>query len=179
MRYIMRGSALAAVLASVAILAGCLLSATFVLQVFFKDTDFDENGVRYHKLVDITNEQEWEDHKDNIHTIDLIGFQLWITNNVASSNSFNLFVDDGDAATETTRAGVEANATKVINALALPASQHVYLTYSKSLKLLDNEEKLKELVKAGKFHFYAISKNPTIDFTLDSVRVIVTITAGS
>jgi hypothetical protein len=175
----MRGSALVGMLASAVILAGCLLSATFVLGVFFKDTDFDENGVRYHKLVDLTNEQEWKDHQDNIHTIDLIGFQIWITNEAASSNSFNLFVDDGEAVTRTTRQGVEDSTTKIINALALPASQKVYLSYSHSLKLLDNEAKVKELAKEGRFHFYAISKNPTIDFVIDSVRVIATITAGN
>lgn len=179
MRYIMRGSALVGMLASAVILAGCLLSATFVLQVFFKDTDFDENGVRYHKLVDITSEQDWKDHQDNIHTIDLIGFQIWITNDSTYSNSFNMFVDDGSAPTETTKSGVETNTTRIINALALPANQTKYLTYSTSLKILENEDKLKELVKSGVFHFYVLSKNPVIDIEIDSVRVIATITAGS
>ncbi|MEW6050315.1 MAG: hypothetical protein AB1644_04540 [Candidatus Zixiibacteriota bacterium] len=173
-----RRSAIAGMLASALMVGGCLLSATFVVQVLFRDSDMGDHTVRYHKLVDITTEPDWQDNKDKIHTIELVGFQLWITNNI-QGNSFNLYVDDGDDPEQMTRADVDANTTKIINALALPAGEQRYVRYSESLRLLQNEDILKALVKEGKFHFYATSKNPNIDFTLDSVRVIVTLSAGN
>ncbi len=95
MRTMIRKSAIAGMLASALLIGGCLLSATFVVQVLFRDSDMGDHTLRYHKLVDITTEPDWQDNKDKIHTIELIGFQLWITNNV-QGNSFNLYVDDGD-----------------------------------------------------------------------------------
>ena len=157
------------------IVTGCyIISGTFV--IIKKFTFTTETGF-YHELVDITNEADWKNHKDEIDDIDLVGFELWFTNNEAFEVTFNAYVDDGAAPEYSTFSEVDANADKVLDNLILPAGPggKTHITYGNSFKFIENVDKLKKAVKSGKFHFYGVSSGGTATgFVVDSAVVVVT-----
>ena len=164
------------------ILAGCLLSGTFVFSyMLVKDKDLVYNEDFYYASVDWTDDEDWEDHQDNIKDIDLVGFELWATNDGEAADTFTVYVADLQSSLDgsSTRSEVESGATLVVDDLPVAPSGQTHITYGQSFKYLDNVETLKNLVETGKFKLFAIVTSPTVDVTIDSLRVIVTLTAGT
>jgi hypothetical protein len=157
---------------------GCyIISGTFVIIKKFSFTS--ETGF-YHEMVDVTNEADWKNHKDEIDDIDLVGFELWFTNNETFDVTFNAYVDGPGAPEYTTFAEVDANADKVLDNLILPAGPgtRTHVTYGNSFKFIESVDKLKKAVLNGKFHFYGVSSGGTATgFVVDSAVVIVTFSA--
>lgn len=174
----------AALLAATLLLAGCLVSGTFTIVVFISGQELDDNHPNgfYHYVVDLTDEEDWDDHKDDIENIDVIGFDLWVRNMRSTATTFNAWVDDLGDAQITNPALLDANATPILQDLVIAAGPDVvtHITYAESLGHLRNVAALKAYVKGGQFRLYGHSEGtPTIgdDYILDSVRVVVTFTA--
>jgi len=162
-------------------LAGCLLSGTFVSVIFIADEDFTTQDEFYYYNVDLTENDIWEDHKDNIKDIDLVGFEVWITNHESEVRTFSVYVDEATEPEYTTLSQVQANATIALDNLTLKAGPGVqtHVTYGQSFLYLHNVETLKNLVEDGAFHYYGVSDGgSSAGYTIDSVRVVITFTAG-
>jgi len=157
---------------------GCLLvSGTFTIT---KQFTLSGGSGFYHYLVDITEEKEWQDHKDNIDDIDLVGFEVWFTNNEETAVIFNAYLDDGEATAYDNYDDVNNNTTKILDGLTLAAGpgKTTHLTYGESFKYIKNVPEIKKLVKTGLFHFYGVSSGGTdLGYIIDSAKVVVTFTA--
>ena len=170
-------------LAAMALLtAGCIISGTFVVTLFIGRNDFSTTNNIYYYAVDLTEESTWEDHKDDIENIDVIGFEAWITNNSGVATDFDIWIDDIGEPRYTTQVDIEANATHVLTGLSVPAgaASH-FISYGESLGHITNVATLKTLAESGAFHYYGYSSTggPSAQFVLDSARVIVTLTASN
>jgi len=163
------------------ILTGCLISGTFVLSVMIRDLQVSANGENYYINVDITEDQDWQDHQGNIKDIDLVGFELWATNNTGVANKFSAYVADSLSSLDSlsTRTEIEEHGILVLKDLPLKATGQTHITYGQSFKYIASLDKLKELAEVGKFKMFAVANESNINFNLDSVLVIVTFTAGT
>jgi len=156
------------------ILTGCLLSGTFVINHKFTMGDM---GNFYFYQVDITNEEVWEDHSENIDFIDAIGLELYITSSEPSTVTFDAYVDTYSDVT-ITPGSVPTDATVIIEDLTVSPGK-TFITYAGSLALLKNLKVLKTLTKKGKFDFYAETTGTAgTTFIIDSARVVITLSAG-
>jgi hypothetical protein len=167
---------------AVSLLAGCLLSGTFIFSyMLVENEDLIYNGDFYYASVDWTDDNDWKDHKDNIKDIDLVGFELWITNETGTADTFTVYVVDLQSSLDgsSTRSEVDSLATLAVNDLPIAASGQTHITYGQSFKYLDNVETLKNLTEAGEFKLFAFMTSPSANLTVDSVRVIVTLTVGT
>ena len=161
------------------ILAGCLLSGTFVSVIVIRDLDFTNRTGFYYYLVDMSDDAVWEEHRDDIKDIEVVGFDLWITNHEGQAHEFNIYVSDRGKAALTTRPEVEDKATVVLDKLKVPADKQTHVTYGQSFKYLKNIDLLRSMAYRGGFHYYGLTKLGTTDgFTIDTLRVIVTFSAG-
>lgn len=163
-----------------ALLTGCLISGTFVVTAFFTEQDFTTQGEVYFFVVDLTQESEWEDHQDDIESVDLIGFELWITNHDSVAAKFRAYVDELGQPVYNTEAELISNAVpKVFGDLTINPGANT-VTYAESLALLTNLEALKTLVESGTFQYYGVATTGNVaGYTIDSARVIVTLSAGN
>lgn len=166
------------------LVAGCLVSGTFTVVIFIDNQTLDDNHPNgfYHYVVDLSEEEDWDDHKDDIENIDIIGFDLWVTNMRNTATTFNAWVDDYGDAQITDPALLDGETTPILQDLAITAGPNVvtHISYAESLGHLTNVAVLKAFVKGGQFRLYGRSEGtPTIgdDYILDSVRVVVTFTA--
>lgn len=180
MRKIFKPSGLLLLAVASLFLVGCLVSGTFVVTLFIEEGDFTTLNGFYYYMVDLTTEDVWEDHKDNIENIDIVGFELWITNNSGSATTFNVWIEDIASPERTSLAQVQANATLVLEDLDIAAGS-VHITYGQSLSHVTNVSTLKELAESGQFHYYGHSSvgGPGAQYFVDSARVIVTLSASN
>jgi hypothetical protein len=163
-----------AVTALIFIVAGCIMSATFVVNETFSLDPADDY---YAKRIDLTSDATWEDHEDEIQFIEAIGFELYTTSTEAENVIFNAYVDDATGPGPN-MSSIPSGATKVVNNLTIAPGVNK-VTYLQSLKVLTNLETLKEKVKKGIFDFYGTSSGSDGEtFTIDSITVVVTLSAG-
>ena len=158
------------------LLTGCLVSGTFVVTIFIDGGEMTTYSGLYHYEVDLSTDSDWEEHKDKIKNIDVIGVELWLTNNGSAGTTFNVWIDAISQPVRTTVTDLNAQATKIIDDVAVePGANHI--TYAESLGLIQNVATLKTLAESGQFHFYGHS-SLAAQFVLDSARVVVTVSAG-
>lgn len=161
-------------------IGGCIVSGTFMIIKPFHLTTY--NGKIFYYTVDITTEQEWKDHRDEINEVKTVGFELWITNNEAFPVAFEVYVDEYGQPEYDNADDIEAYPTQVVGNLELAAGPgaQTHISYGDSFGHLMNVKKLKQLVESGKLHFYGLSSGGTSSgFFVDSGKVIVTLSAGS
>ena len=116
-----------------------------------------------------------------IKDIDLVGFELWATNATGTANTFTVYVADPQSSLDdgSSRSEVDSLATLVVDDLPIAASGQTHVTYGQSFKYLANVETLKNLTETGQFKMFAFMSSPSVNLTVDSLRVIVTLTAGT
>lgn len=155
--------------------AGCIVSATFIL---VDDFEFTAQSGFYFYQVDITEESDWQDHKDNIDAIDAVGAEFFITNGGSDTVTFTASIDDYSGA-GSNPSNVSPTASAIIEDFRVPPGT-ILISYVQSLGLIRNVARLKALAKTGKFDYYGESSvNPGQAFHVDSAKVIVTVSAGS
>lgn len=162
-------------LAIVSILAGCLVSGTFVI---VQEFDFTAQSGFYFHHVDITDDATWQDHKDDIDFIDAVGAEFYITSTEPGDVTFNVYIDDYEAG-GASPSSVPATASKIIDDFTVsPGTSKI--SYKKSLTILTNIERMKTLAKKGKFDYFATSTGNTgSTFVIDSAKVIITLSASN
>ena len=160
---------------SILALSGCIVSGTFVFTDVFSLTI---NAGYSHEWIDITDDADWEDAKDDIDRIESVGFEIWFTNNNQSSVSFDAYVSDPPESDSLLTVGsVQANGTQIIEGFTVAAGQS-HMSYKNSFDFMMNVETLKTLAKGGQFHVYGISSGAA-SFTVDSAKVIITLNASA
>lgn len=157
------------------VLAGCLLiSGTFIVT---EDFSFTVSNYVSFQAVNLTENSDWQDHKDDIDMIDAVGFAMTMNNSNATAVTFNLYVAPYAATQQyTTKSELDDKAYIVIKDLTVAAGTST-VTYAQSLTYLHNLDKLKELVKTGKLHLYATSSQAG-SFSVDPGSLVITLTAN-
>ena len=135
MNYRIKKFSMAGIAAVILALAGCLVSGTFVLSILLVEnkglTYFND---MYFGAADLTVDEVWQDHGDKIKNIDVVGFELWVTNNTTSANKFDVYVAPWSSTLDSTSAAdtVKAKATQVLDGLPLAASKTTHISYGQS-----------------------------------------------
>lgn len=158
------------------IFTGCLIvSGTFII---VKKFEFTAQDGFYFYQVDITQEPDWQEHKDKIDFVDVVGVEFYITSNESGDVTFNAYIDDysglGPIPTS-----IPSTATKIIDDLTVSPGV-TKISYAQSLSIITGVTRLKALAKIGKFDYYGTSTgNDGNTFIIDSATVIVTFSASS
>jgi len=160
-------------------LTGCLLfSKTFVIDETLTDLSLSGEGV-YYDLVDITDQQLWIDHEEDIQDILTVGFEIWAQNNAGVANKFygHVVATTSALGSTATKAQVNTGTTRVLE-VPMSVTGPTFVPYSDSFGLSTELDVLKDLAEEGTFKFFLYGDNTPIDFTVDSVKVVITFTAG-
>ncbi len=169
-----------AALALIAILslAGCFIVAvTVVVDYEINSADlFQESDFLYFE-VNLTQDDTWNDHKDDIKYIDNVGFIMWAENNGASNASAELYIARTHSDAITTVADVRDSTTRVLSGLTLEPGEN-YIDWASSLGYIENIDTLRAIVESGQFVIYATTTTLPFEVHIDSAIVVVTGTAG-
>ena len=162
--------------------SGCkIVSGTTTVERMYRDLSASTSNSFYYEAIDITDEPDWIDHKDDITDIDNVGFELWVTNNSGVANGYNCYVAPFSSSLSgaSAKSEVITSATHVLVNVPLAATGQTFIGYADSFSHLTNLETLKTLAESGQFKFFAMSDATPTDFTVDSILVVITITVGT
>jgi hypothetical protein len=177
MRALMKKISFASIIIMAMVFAGCILSGTFIIDQEFSFTASSADP--YFVAIDITTNEDWEDHKDKIDMIDAVGFKMEMNNQRGAEVTFNVYVAPySDTKEYTTKDELDAHAYVVIEDLTVPAGEST-LTYAQSLAHIKNLTILKNYAKSGKFSYYGLATGGTSGAAFEvNGEVILTVTAG-
>ena len=154
--------------------SGCIISATFVI---VKEFNFPPREGFYFYQVDITTDETWQDHQDEIDIIEAVGFEFYIHSSASGDIAFSVFVDDFSGA-GADPSEVPTSADVVLDSLVI-SNGSSKVSYSRTVGLIEHLDRLKELTRTGRFDVYTTSTGEVGgNFIIDSAKVIVTLSAG-
>ncbi len=165
------------------LVSGCLLvSGTFVI---VETVNVTLQSGFYSTSINLTNNADWEDHRDKLDKVEVVGFELWVTNNEPVEWSFWAYMDNFDSNC-TTESCANASTTKflVFDTLTIPAASETSSTkivsYAESFQYIQNLDEIKQMVFDGSFNFYGYGAGGQNGNggTIDSIRVIITVNAS-
>ena len=159
------------------LVSGCwfLLSGTFVVIYVVLDEDIQQ-GVGLHKFdVDLTDEDAWEDHKDNLDNIEDVAMTFMFINEMDTEASGRIYVSSDDALSDTN--AVKSSATLILDGLTIPAEDTLHVNLAYYYDVFQNFEALRDLVKTGAFTAYAIVPSST-EVYIRHMVVLVTFSAS-
>ena len=161
-----------------AILPGCdsLLSGTFVVDYMVYDIDITSGSEWDRFQVDLTDDEVWQDHKDEIKNIDNVGLELWIDNSTTSTQTAEVYISDYADSLQSSADGIRQATDIVFDNLTAAPQAKTHIDWSTSLGHVTDLNKLREYAEIGQFTVYTITEAPPYAITIDSARVIVTVT---
>ena len=160
--------------ASSLIVSGCLLSGTFVMDLSLNEMLFATQSM-YTQQIDVTTNQTWQEHKDQIKDITDIGFAMKIENNSSLTAAGEIYLtDSGNLATP---AEVKSNATLILTGISVAPNSTKIITWSNSYQYIRNLAIIKEQIRSGSFWVYALVDNAPLNLRVYDGTLIVTFTA--
>jgi hypothetical protein len=131
--------------------------------------------------VDLSENSDFREHKDQIKSVDEVGFIFHAVNNIPNAATGEIWISPtriGTPGSALTAATIRSdpNAVKVLEGLALPAAGALDVTYDQSLTLQTNTDRLHEIVKTGTFYLYGIASTSTFDLTISQLTAVVVLT---
>lgn len=158
--------------------AGCLMSGTFVLTLHLNSFDPNSPGLFEAHGVDLTTEDVWKDHKDDIKNISDVRFRAKIENTSAAHATGEVYFSSNGTYTTPAQVRAAADAFIVFGGLGIPAGEEKTLTFAESAKYRQNLDKALALVEVGTFYLYVLTPEDTFQLHVTDVYVMVTLDAG-
>jgi hypothetical protein len=173
---------LAAALALSMVVTGCIVSGQFIVLIAGTNTIHSTGDDLDYVEVDLTDNDTWEEHKDEIQGIIDIKFECQFENNLSDSADGELWIS-----TElyTTVAQVRDNATRVLSGLELEGDEVRDVSFSASSAYIENLDTVLDLLESGHFFVYGIASDVPFDVTVRGVgteefaRFMITFSAGT
>ena len=152
------------------LLSGCLISILVLVDEEISTTTVP--GPFFAEFVDVTDEEDWIDHEDDIEFVNWVSFDLWLTNPSSIDITFEGYIDDADnpACSDVPCAMTK---TRILRPITIPGSSTRHITAGESLGFIENMPLMKTLAQEGRFNFYGVSTGGT--FVVDSGRVVVAV----
>lgn len=155
---------------------GCwLFSGTWVIIYAVPEGDVDPYEDFHKFTVDLTTEDVWQDHQDDLDDIEDIAITFKVINPLISPATGQVYVSSDSLLADS--ASVVGSATLILDGFTIPGEDSLQFMMADYYDLLQNFEAFRDLVKTGVFTAYAIVPEP-LDMEFKNVVVIVTFSAG-
>lgn len=120
------------------------------------------------RSVDLTENDDWKEHRDQVNSVDDIGFACKITNHQSTVAAGQIWISEK---TYTTLEAVRASAVKILDGIAVPANSTRSIEWKESADFLSNFNEAKSIVYTEKFYLYfLVAETP---FHIDVKDIIV------
>ncbi|KPL03863.1 MAG: hypothetical protein AMJ90_02840 [candidate division Zixibacteria bacterium SM23_73_2] len=155
---------------------GCLLTGTYVIVYDIDDTIIATEKEFNSASVDLSDNDTWEDHKDDVKYVDEVGFTFKVINNSDKSATGQLYITDNDSLTTVEQ--VRDSATLIVEGILVGPGGTRHVTWNESMKYIKNLKVLKDQVESGEFHLYGICKEDEFKVEFRDIVAVITVTAG-
>lgn len=129
----------------------CVTSGNIVVVMDLPSVTGQTNTSFNPEFVDLTENDDWKEHKDQVNSVDDIGFACKITNYESSVATGQIWISDKSYSSPT---DVTAHAVKILDGIAVPAGGTRSIEWSESADFLSNFNEAKTIVYTEKFYLY-------------------------
>ncbi len=155
--------------------AGCIVSGQFVILIIWGgivSTDTQLNA----ETVDLTDDETWQEHQEDIQKIIDAKFETTIKNNAGTVATGQLYVSDQSGLTY---GQLASEATLILSGIEIPAGDSVMIGFNDSVQYQQNLQTLLDLAETGLFHLYGVAENTPFNIEIkQGSRILVTFAAG-
>ena len=130
------------------------------------NTTFDSSPV------DLENNSDWKDHRDQLNSVDDIGFACKITNHESSVATGQIWISEKSY---TTPDAVKASAVKILDGIAIPADSSRSIEWKESGDFLSNFNEAKTIVYTEKFYLYFMVKETPFHIDVKDIIVFLSV----
>jgi len=134
----------------------CITSGNIVVVIDnLADVTGQTNTTFNPRAVDLTENSDWKEHKDQLNSVDDIGFACTIVNHESSVATGQIWISEKNY---TTPADVAAHAVKILDGILVPANDSTSIEWKESADYLSNFDAAKTIVYTEKFNLYFMVK---------------------
>lgn len=122
--------------------------------------------------VDLTENSDWQDHKDQLNSVDDIGFACTIVNHESSVATGQVWISEKNY---TSPADVTANAVKILDGITVPANGSKSIEWKDSETYLSNFDAAKAIVYTEKFNLYFMVKETPFHIDVNDIVLFLSV----
>jgi hypothetical protein len=166
-------SALALVALTMVMGANCVTSGNIVILQEIPDFNAQTANTLTAENVNLLENEDWQDHKEDINSIDDIGFACRITNHESSAASGQLYVSK--LKEQTTVESIKDNAILVLDGITVNPGETREIKWGESHDFIMNFESVKDVIFSENFWVYFIAAETPFEITVDDIVLIMSI----
>ncbi len=159
-------------------MAGCLITGSFVLSLKIDDEIYSSNAFFDADSVDLTVEQIWIDHQDDIKNISDVRFRATIFNETANQATGQVYFSSNGSYTTPDEVRNAEDAFIVFGGMVIGPNDNLLVTFKESAKYRTNLDRALVLIEDGKFYLYVLTPEDLFELRAEDVYIMVTMDAG-
>ncbi len=155
-------------------IAGCVASGTIIIT--YDIDEFISSSVGMEVVeVDLTTNEDYNDNKDKIKSIDQVTVTGTLANLQPEDNQAEIWL--ADSGNYVTPAEVREDAIRIFTSPVIPGDSTIFISWSDGLSHIENIGALKDAAEEGHFWLYGLAENSpfTVRF---KITLVITMTAG-
>jgi len=160
------------------ILAGCIVTGTFVITRKVDDFTASTSGTFDVAFVDVTQEKIWQDHNDDIKYISDIRFRGTIRNTSSNLAACQIYFSHTGTYTTPEEVREASDAFVVFSGFTIQPQSQYFLSFSESAHYRQNLDKALKLLESGQFHMYALTPEDAFSLQVTHAYVLLVLDAG-
>lgn len=153
--------------------ANCITSGNILVVVDIEDFGAQTNNVFTSKKVDLRENEDWKEHKEDINSIDDLGFAVRITNNADVPAAGQLYVSANKDLT--TIEAVRSNAILVLDGIVVQPGVERAIEWGESKSFVKNFVEAKKVIFKELFYVYFIAAETPFDITVRDLVLIMSV----
>ncbi|TFH64974.1 MAG: hypothetical protein E4G91_04110 [Candidatus Zixiibacteriota bacterium] len=124
------------------------------------------------RSVDLTENGDWNEHRDQLNSVDDIGFACKITNHESTVATGQIWISDKNY---TTPDAVKASALKILDGIVVPANGTRSIEWKESADFLSNFLEAKKIVYTEKFNLYFMVAETPFDIDVKDIILFLSV----
>lgn len=124
------------------------------------------------RSVDLTENGDWKEHRDQLNSVDDIGFACKITNHESTVATGQIWISDKSYSTPD---AVKASALKILDGISVPAGGTRSIEWKESADYLSNFLEAKKIVYTEKFNLYFMVAETPFDIDVKDIILFLSV----
>lgn len=162
------------VLAFLAMGANCITTGNVMVVEYLDPLDANSAQAISYGEVNLENNGDWNEHKDDIAAVDDIGFACRITNNGSTVAAGQLYVSELDK-TLTTPEQIQEQAILVLDGITVQPGATREIEWQESYDFLMNFEETKQVIFTEHFKYYFIAEETPFNIHVEDIVLFLSV----
>ena len=155
--------------------ANCITSGNILVVVDIDNFDAQTDTEFETRRVDLSENEDWKEHKEDINSIDDLGFAVRITNNADVPAAGQLYVWSNPKGATTTVDEVRANAILVLDGIVVEPGKTREIEWGESKSFVKNFVEAKKVIFGEEFYVYFFAAETPFSITVQDLVLIMSV----